>query len=262
MASGKLTKADKDDNGEIHDYAWAPDSRWIAYSKTDDDDFDQLQLYSLETGKVTPLSNGMTNDFGPVFDTDGDYLYFVSRRTLNPDFDAFEFDFQFTATDKIYALSLRDTLGSPVAPISDEEVGDSKGKDDESKSGGDDKKDDKKGKSDTAAGAKPIRIDLAGLGGRVSALPVRARTLRAGRRLRRQGRATSLYDPPDPDSDNPADGSIKYFDLEKREVKNVISGVSSQMGVSKDGSKVLYRHKRGLRHRGRGRRARRWATAR
>ena len=240
VASGKVTKADKDDNGEIHDYTWSPDSRWIAYSKADAAGFDQLQLYSLDAGKVTRLSSGMTNDSGPVFDQAGDYLYFVSRRTLNPEYDAFEFNFQFSATDKIYALSLRDTLGSPVAPVSDEEVGDAKGGDQGSK-GDADKKDDKKGKSD-AAGSKPTRIDLAGLGSRVSVLPVPPG--RYGLAGATSGKVVFFaFDPPDPDSDDAPDGSIKYFDLEKREVKTVISGVSARMGLSKDGSKVLYRAK-------------------
>ena len=59
--------------------------------------------------------------FGVAFDPEGRYLYFVSRRTLDPQFGAFEFEYQFDATDKVYAMTLRASEPSPVAPESDEE---------------------------------------------------------------------------------------------------------------------------------------------
>ena len=65
----------------------------------------------------------MTDDVSPAFDSEGKYLYFISRRTVAPEFGAFELDFQFRVTDKIYALALLDSLPSPVAPKSDEETG-------------------------------------------------------------------------------------------------------------------------------------------
>ncbi len=65
----------------------------------------------------------MTDDFQPSFDPGGKYLYFISRRTVNPQFGAFELDFQFRSTDRIYALGLSDTTLSPVSPKSDEETG-------------------------------------------------------------------------------------------------------------------------------------------
>ena len=125
VATGKLTKVDKGECGEIHDYAWAPDSKWLAYARPTPPASQQLQLYALG-GAVTAVTTGMTDDFSPAFDPDGEYLYFISRRTLNPEFGAFELDFQFSATDKIYAMSLRDTLLTPVPPQSDEEAGEAK----------------------------------------------------------------------------------------------------------------------------------------
>ena len=51
-----------------------------------------VMLYSLDSGKVTPMSSAMTEDFSPSFDASGKYLYFVSRRTFNPRYGNFEFD--------------------------------------------------------------------------------------------------------------------------------------------------------------------------
>src|SRR5262249_41917306 len=123
VASGKLTRVDKGNIAEIFDYTWSPDSRWIAYSKTGANQLNRLMLYSLDAGKLTAVSSGMTEDFEPSFDPDGKYLYFISRRTVNPEFGAFELDFQFRSTDRIYALALAEATPSPVAPKSDEEMG-------------------------------------------------------------------------------------------------------------------------------------------
>jgi tricorn protease len=244
VASGKLTRADKADHGEIHDYAWAPDSRWLAYSKGDAAGFGLLQLYSLDTGSVTQVSDGMTDDSRPVFDPAGNYLYFVSSRTLHPVYDQFEFNFQFGATSKIYALSLRDTLGSPVAPESDEEMGDGKkgGDDSAAKDDKSSKKSEKSGGGSADSGAKPVQIDLEGLGSRVSVLPVpTGRYFLAGAY---KGKVVYFsFHEPDPDADEAPDGSVQYFDLDKRKVKTVIADVSADIAISKDGSKLLYKAK-------------------
>src|SRR6185436_13021385 len=100
-----------------------------------------------------PVSNGMTDDFDPSFDPDGKYLYFVSRRTLHPDFGAFELNFQFSATDKVYAVTLRPDLESPVKPESDEEGGPDSS-DDAEENGGAGKDD--KAKDTAAKNAPPM----------------------------------------------------------------------------------------------------------
>src|SRR5258706_3662841 len=242
IATGKVTKVDKSNTQEIFDHTWSPDSRWIAYSKTMPNQFNKLMLYSLDTGRASDASSGMTDDFQPSFDPGGKYLYFISRRTVNPQFGAFELDFQFRSTDRIYALGLSDTTLSPVAPKSDEESGDTGGKD------GDKGKDAAAGKGgakdakDAKAEAKPgaaTRIDLAGLAGRCAEIPVppgRYNNLTAvsGKLV-----YVALGDI-DPDADGPPPGSIHYYDLDKRKDKTVLSDVSSDYAVSKDGAKLLY----------------------
>ena len=242
VASGRLTKVDKGEYGEIHDYAWAPDSKWLAYSRANAAGFQQLQLHALG-GAVTAVSTGMTEDFSPAFDPAGDYLYFVSRRTLNPQFGAFEFDFQFSATDRIYAMSLRDTLLTPVPPQSDEESGEAKK--DEGGAGKDAKAETKDARGGTTEATKadeprPVRIDLAGIATRVAALPVPPARY-AGVNAFKGKLVFFSLDPPDPDSDGPGSGSFKLFDLEKREVKTILSGVDAAGALSKDGGRILYK---------------------
>lgn len=240
VASGRLTEVDHGDHGEMLQFAWSGDSKWICYVKPTPSYFGQLRLYSLDGGRATAVTEGLTDDFSPAFDPEGRYLYFVSRRTLAPQFGAFELNMHFSATDKLYALSLQDTLLSPVAPESDEEPGEDAGKD---KGKGKDGKDDKAGKDakdkDDKATAAGTRIDLAGLGQRAAELPVPAGRYAGLSAVK--GKLVYLAFDEAPDEDGNAPFSIRAFDLEKREDQTVMSGVDGRYALSKDGGKVLYR---------------------
>ena len=76
----------------ISDFAWSPDSRYIAYSKMDESLVFQVYIYSLETGKSHKVSEGIFNDFGPVFSADGEHLFFVSNRRFDPTLCDFEWE--------------------------------------------------------------------------------------------------------------------------------------------------------------------------
>ena len=243
VATGKLTRVDKGEHGEIHDYAWAPDSRWLAYSKRNAADFGVLHLYALD-GAVTPVSTGMMDDFSPAFDPEGDYLYFVSRRTLDPEFGAFELNFQFSATDRIYAMTLRDTLLTPVPPQSDEEAGEAKKDEGAGKDAKAETKDAKGGKGEAAKPEepRPVRIDLAGIAARVAALPVPPARI-AGVDAFKGKLVFFTLDPPDPDSDGPGTGSFKLFDLEKREVKTILAGVDALSPEAEDETRIKARNR-------------------
>jgi len=236
VASGKVTDVDKDEFNEIHQVAWSPDSRWLAYVKTTGAGFGVIWLHSLANGRSTAVTDGMSDDFSPSFDPEGRYLYFLSRRTFRPEFGTFELDMTFSTTDKLYAMTLRDTTTSPVAPESDEESGEAADK-------GDDKADKAgksgKGKGDEGPKAATTVIDLEGLGSRIAELPVKA-----GRYIQAvgvKGKVVFLSADETPDENGDSPRSIRTYDLEKREDKTVISGVSGRFALSKDGSKVLYR---------------------
>ena len=69
--------------GEILNYSWSPDSKWLAYDKNAENSYSVVHLYSLADSKITPVTTSMTNSFAPVFDPDGKYLYFLSDRDFN-----------------------------------------------------------------------------------------------------------------------------------------------------------------------------------
>lgn len=235
VASGKSTSIDKSENGEIHSFSWSPDSRWVAYHKNTGAGFRVIALYSLASNRTTTVTDGMSDDFSPSFDPSGKYLFFVSKRTFSPEFGGFELNMHFSATDKLYAMTLRDSLASPVSPESDEEAGGDDGKADHDS----DKKDAKADKSEKAAKDDGTRIDLEGLGRRVAELPVAAGQYPGLVAVR--GKVVFLSQDEAPDDNGNAPVSLRYYDLEKREDKTVLAGLDGVSGVSKDGDKMLYR---------------------
>lgn len=245
VESGRVTEVDYSEWGEIHDYGWSGDSRWVCYSKPTEAGFSVIHLYSLGGGKPTAVTDGLSDDFMPVFDPDGKYLYFVSRRTFRPEIGAFELDFQFKATDKIYAMTLQDTTASPVAPQSDEELGETKSEDDD-KGGAGDKAKGGKGAKDSKDEKKSdeipaLSIELKGLGSRVAEIPVPAGRYLGIYPLKGKVLFAKQEEAGDPEEDGAGSASIGFYDLEKREDKTVLSGVDPFFSVSKDGGKLLYR---------------------
>jgi tricorn protease len=253
VETGALTKVAKSDYSEIFDYAWSGDSRWIAFAIEGASRFRLIRLYSLDQKSTTTVSTGMFEDFSPAFDPAGDYLYFLSRRTMNPRFGNFEMDYQFSATDRIYAAALKKTTLSPVPPQSDEEKGDDKDKkgDDASKDAKKDdakkddaKKDDKK--TDGAKGEdkgkkepeKPWVIDLDGISGRVAEIPVQPNRL-AGLSVFKDKLLYVRVDEPTDFNGGQPTGSLMQYDLEKRKETTILAGVGNYM-PAKEGSKVLY----------------------
>ncbi len=234
VATGKPTLVAHDDRGEMHDYTWSGDSRWIAFTQQTAANFRTIRLYSLADGKVTAVTNGLQDDFSPTFDPEGKYLFFASSRTFSPVFGGFELDMVFHTTDKLYAMTLRDSIESPVAPESDEEAGEA------ADAGGD--KGDAKGKDKGKDKDKPAdtawRIDLANIGQRVAELPVPAGRYAGLTATKGKLVFLSLGDP---DPDGAAGADIRFYDLGERETKTVLEGVSGSYALSKDGGKLLYR---------------------
>jgi tricorn protease len=64
------------------DLVWSPDSRTLALTRPDTErDSAQVVLYSLETGRATPVTSDKYPCSSPAFSPDGRWLYFLSNRT-------------------------------------------------------------------------------------------------------------------------------------------------------------------------------------
>ena len=222
---------------EIHDQAYSPDSRWLAFSMTATNRRRDLYLYNLTSGVLTRLGDGSSIDANPVFSPDGKYLYFASSRHENPVPSDTDFDFAILKSTGIYAIPLARDTASPLAPRSDEADTDGEPKKDEPA------KDDKSGKADKSAkpaAPEPTRVDLDGMMARAVAIPVDPANI--AQLDVRKGKIFYLTQPI-----GLIDGSLKgetsalrVYDLEKRKDQVVAEDVDAY-SLSLDGQKVLTR---------------------
>jgi tricorn protease len=118
--SKKVTKADSATAYEIVEYSWSPDSKWMAYTKPEEDVMQKIYIYSLENGKSVAATDGWYDSSSPVFSADGKYLFFVSNRTFTPVYGWTEWNHIYQDMAKIYLVTLTKEIKSPFEPKSDE----------------------------------------------------------------------------------------------------------------------------------------------
>ena len=121
VASGRTVEVDRGARNDITNYTWAPDSRWLAYTKLGDNQFSEIWVYSLAAGQPRRLTGGMTSDTEPVFDPKGRYLYFLSNRDFNLTFSGWEFNYLYTNPTRVYVGLLAADGPALFLPASDEE---------------------------------------------------------------------------------------------------------------------------------------------
>jgi tricorn protease len=138
----------------IYDFSWSPDSRFIAYSKMDEDLVNKVYIYSYADKTIHAVST-IFNDFHPVFSKDGKYLYFISNRRFNPTLCDFEWEMVYKKTSGIYCVTLQED-GDPFIKIKSDEV----------------LLDDKKKAASSEAEEIVVEIDWDGISERIEALPL------------------------------------------------------------------------------------------
>jgi tricorn protease len=172
VASKVVREVARNLGGSLVDYTWSPDSAWLAFSLTGENDLRALFVWGEGAG-LQRVTEPLWNAFEPVWDPQGKYLFYLSDREFQPQlFTGFEWNFAINRTTGVFALALRKDVPHPFGPQSDEVTfGDDK-KDDAKKDAAN--KDEGKGKDDAKKPIEPVRIDLDGLGARVARVPVDA----------------------------------------------------------------------------------------
>jgi len=104
-------------NGRFSDLNWSPDSRWLAYVEAADNDFSQIHVLNVESGKIEILTSDRYDSESPVWSSDGKWLYFLSDRALNTTvpspWGTRQPDPHFSRPMKIYEVALVAGLRSP-----------------------------------------------------------------------------------------------------------------------------------------------------
>jgi len=229
----KVILVDSTKNWEIVDYSWSPDSRWIAYAKPAKNMLSSVFLYSLDKKKIYRVTDDFTDDTEPVFDPDGKYLYFLSKRDFNAQMDQFDPSYTYNQMTKIYVVTLQADSLSPFAPESDEvESLEERWKREE----GEEKEKEKKRREVI----EEIRIDIQGIQKRIVAVPTDPGNfygLTAGK-----DKIFYLSFPswtltggkPGPK------GKLHLFDLKERKDQVLLSPVDGY-DLSADGEKIIYK---------------------
>lgn len=158
LDTSELKQIDKDPWGSTLRVSWAPDSRWLTYSKsTESQLLDAIWIYNVESDEKHQVTAGMFADTWPTFDRKGDYLAFSSNREFTaPIYEDIGTTFVYANTDLLFVVPLRDKVGSPWPPKSDEEKwGDEKEKEEKEKKEKKDKNGDKEKPKEDSPAEKP-----------------------------------------------------------------------------------------------------------
>jgi tricorn protease len=264
LAGGKPVKVDTGLRGGFDapiELGWSPDSQWIAYSRDLESQMHAIFVYSLATHTSKQITDGMSNAAHPVFDRNGNTLYFTASTNNGPSDAGIDLSsLDRATTSSVYVVVLSRNGASPVPPESDDEnkKKDDDAKKDDAKDGGKDgankgdqdrsadgKADDKeKTKKKAADKPKPTVIDLDGIGNRILSLPIPARNY-VGLAVGKTG-VLFLAEGPAVGRPSEEEGApvlaLWRFTMEKRLTEEMLSGLTD-FKVSFDGEKLFYSRK-------------------
>ena len=162
IESRQVVVIDQAEAFEINQYSWAPDSRWVTYTRPETDHYSRIFVYQVETGERFPVTDGWYASSGPVFCDQGKYLFFVSNRDFNPIYSRTEWNHAYVDMSRVYFVTLREDVPSFLQPENQEvTITDQQGSGQEGRTS-----------SSEAEGDLRILIDRANIGNRIVALPI------------------------------------------------------------------------------------------
>src|SRR5262245_34391760 len=122
IEKGQPVKVDTLSRGFASSLSWSPDNRWLSYAKPLKSWYSAVFVYSLEDGKSTQITDGLSDAQSPVFDKSGKYIYFTASTDIGPRVFGFDMSsYPHRPTRSVYVAVLKKTDPSPLAPESDEE---------------------------------------------------------------------------------------------------------------------------------------------
>lgn len=219
-----MTTLLQDPMGEPRGVTFSPDSKWLTYTRTGNNEYSIVYVYNLVDRKEYPVTDKWYDSSSPVFSTDGKYLVFASARDFNPTYGSLEWNHVYNNMYGVYLAMLSKDTPSPFIE-KDAEVAVAK---EESKKNTPAKKENiKKDELATAV----VKIDFDGITDRIVKLPVSpsyyGNFYSDGNKVYYWGR-----------------GGTKVFDLKEQKEDVVADGAS--MGVEPGSKKALFFKKNAL----------------
>ncbi|BCW94153.1 MAG: tricorn protease [Thermoanaerobaculum sp.] len=229
----------QDERSRVQDYSFSPDGQFLAFSLSDANENRSIYIYSLPEKKLHRVTDELFDEWEPVWDPEGNYLYFLSDREFTPQISQVEWNFAGNRMTRLYALVLKKDGQHPFPPESDEVKVESEKQKNEAEAGGE-KEADKQGEKGKAKPEKKLPtvvVDFEGLGQRVVPVPLEGENY--GGLAAVKGyllyikRGAPFYG-----RDSYAKPGLYIYDLKKREESLLVGEVGSY-ALSADGKKVL-----------------------
>lgn len=249
IATGVSVVADIGD-WEITQYVWSPDSRYLAYSVPQANEFIQVRIWDSQTKTVHPVTDPTVNSYSAAWDPKGKYLFFLADRFINPYLDEFEARFIVERSTLPCVIALQSDGTLPFAPRGDlDPASEDKKKEDAAK---EEKRKEAEAKIEGKAAEErlekvgPIRIDFEGIADRFVEVPVAPGnydSLWAGTgKLHWVSYENRGMMPPGPEADEQRSGQLQTYDMEKEKVYTLSPGVLAY-DVSRNGKVLVFRTK-------------------
>jgi tricorn protease len=251
--------------------SWTADSRYFTYAGDLDNRQTAIIIYDTNEKKRHQVTAGFFDDDLPVFDPDGKYLYYRTKRNFDATYSAFDVTWIYANGEALVCVPLRKDVASPLAPRNDEEGAakpEEKKPEDKADKPGEDKKDEPKkdepkkeeapkqesaaieqgkpgevkpGEAKPVEPAKPgdkkpkaVTIDIDGFESRAVALP--AGGGRFDNLVAVPGKLIFQRRPRAGSTGGPS--PVAFYDLEKRDEKPVLDDAGGYE-LSADGKKLL-----------------------
>ncbi|MBK8496430.1 MAG: PD40 domain-containing protein [Chitinophagaceae bacterium] len=193
--------------------SWSPDSRWFTYGRDLNNYHNAVYIYDTRNKKNTQVTDGYYNCDNPVFDTEGKYVYFTTNQNYTPYYSDIDNSFIYGNSTQIAVISLKKSTSSILFPKNDTVAV----KADEMPA---------EKKKDTTAkkpASNAVDIDFDGIQNRMVILPPAAANY--GKLASVKGKI--VYQKlPNLGSAQDTKTSLKYFDIDKREEKNILDDIN------------------------------------
>ncbi|MFT3949597.1 MAG: PDZ domain-containing protein [Agriterribacter sp.] len=232
--------------------SWSPDSRWLAYNRDIENWHNAIFIYDTKHKVKQQVTSGYYNCTKPVFDTEGKYLFLLTAQKFLPYYGDFDNSFIYANATQLAVIALKSdtpsllTAKNDTVSLKPDTAKEEKAPAKEEKKKG---KDSSKTPTDDKEKVKPVDIDFDGFEQRMVLLPPSSGNI--GNLNATKGKVIYIRYP---NTGAPeAQGSIRFYDIDKREEKTLLDGCNSywlssnkeKMLVSKGGAFAVIKPEEG-----------------
>jgi len=116
VPTGNTRLITQSDYSQLGDFAWSPDSRWLAFTDGMPNQMDVIKVANIETGNIQMITDKWYDSGYPAFSDDGKYLFFSSQRDFSPTYSETEWNHAYINSYRVYFAILDKATPSPFAP--------------------------------------------------------------------------------------------------------------------------------------------------